>query len=165
VLMSEEIEVTDEDKWPAVHQAYDFVLPSYQGLLGRVEAAGTRAQAIMTFASSVTLGFPLLQRAINEKALFTTPAVLVALAFFVSLMVIGIVARESDRIKLVNPARLYGDSLYLSPWEFKRDAIYYAGQCFDHNRRLVDRKALLCRLMSYLLIGEILALLMWTAGN
>ena len=83
------------------------------------------------------------------------------MATFVVLMLIGIVARSLGDVSVINPRRLYEKSLKLSEWEFKRDAIYYAGQCFDHNKALVNRKANLGQAMSGLLLLETMLLVLW----
>lgn len=67
-LMSHE-GTPDEERWPAVRRAYDFVLPSYQMLASRFEAADTRLTVIMNLAATLTLGAPLLAKSIRPKYL------------------------------------------------------------------------------------------------
>ena len=40
--------------------AYDFVLPSYAWTTARLEAIVGRVQTLLTFAATITLGFPIL---------------------------------------------------------------------------------------------------------
>ena len=49
-----------ETKWPGVNVAFEFVLPSYQWMLARFEAADTRIQTMTVFAATVMLGVPVL---------------------------------------------------------------------------------------------------------
>jgi hypothetical protein len=154
-----------EDQWPAVTVAYDFVLPSYQWMTTRLEATVGRVQSLMTFAATIALGFPVLGQAINKTISYYSIPFGLAIVFFVLLMVIGIVARDLGDTMLTSPAKLYSRSLHLSDWEFKRDAIFYAGVCFDHNAALANRKARLARCMSWLLLGETLSLLLWIARH
>lgn len=77
-----EIPQNPGDKWPSVIYAYDFVLPSYQWMTSRVEATVTRIQGLMTFAATVTLGFPVLGQTIDKEASFVSLPFIVAVACF-----------------------------------------------------------------------------------
>jgi hypothetical protein len=49
----------NEEEWPGVRAAYDFVIPSYALLISRFEAADTRLTTLLTLTASLTLGGPL----------------------------------------------------------------------------------------------------------
>jgi hypothetical protein len=152
-----------QDQWPGVLIAYDFVLPSYQWMTSRLEATVARIQTLMTFAATITLGFPVLRQAIDREASFVSLPFALAVACFLALMTLGNIARDVGDMMFTNPGKLYDRSLHLEEWEFKRDAIYYAGICFSHNSALANRKARLGRIMSCLLLVEVLAFLFWIA--
>jgi hypothetical protein len=161
-MMTEETR-SDEERWPAVEIAYDFVMPSQQVLTTRAEAASTRVQALMTFGATITLGMPVLAKNLNEFIVFWSAPFIGAIALFVVFMVAGIFARDFGDLWLISPAKFYKTSLHLSPWEFKRDMAYFAGRCFENNLRLIDRRASLSRVMSAVLLVEVLCFLIWIA--
>lgn len=155
--------VVDPAQYPAVDVAYDFVLPSYQILSARLEAHITRMQAMMTFAATIMVGFPVLGKAINERIVFWSEPFVGAVILFVALMSVGIVAKDTGTFVLVNPGRLHDTVLHLTPFRFKLHAIYYAGVNFRENNRLITRKANLSRVMSALLLLEVLCFVLWVA--
>ncbi|MGH2454926.1 MAG: hypothetical protein ACRDHD_01520 [Candidatus Limnocylindria bacterium] len=118
----------------------------------------------MMFAATVTLGFPVLGQAIDKQASFASLPFIIAVTCFLALMILGIIARDLGDLMFTNPAKLYDRSLHLDEWNFKRDAIYYAGICFSHNSALANRKARFGRAMSGLLVIEVLAFLIWIAN-
>ena len=73
-------------------------------------------------------------------------------------------SRLGDLI-LLDPSKLYDQSLYLTEWEFKKDVVYFAGQHFANNQALANRKATLSRIMSLMFAVEVVALLIWLARN
>ena len=150
-----------EEQWPAVSVAYDFVIPSYNWMATRLEANVSRIQALMTFTATITLGFPVLGQAINKTIMFHSASFISAIGFFLVIMILGIVARHMGNFELVNPTKLYNESLHLSEWEFKRDAIFHAGRSFSHNAVLSNRKARIAMIMSGCLLAEVLAFLTW----
>src|SRR5882724_3508388 len=114
--IGEQTMADDEATYPAVKFAYDFVQPSYTLLVTRVETTVTRIQALMTFAATITLGFPVLGRAVNEDISFVSVAFGSALLFFVVLMAFGIIARDLGELMVTSPAKIYQNSLHLSEW-------------------------------------------------
>src|SRR4029453_9512813 len=67
--------------------------------------------------------------------------------------IVALVGRGPGRITLPNPRVLYSEALTEQPWEFRKNAIYYAGQHFDRNTCVVaangrpsGKRSLLCSL-------------------
>jgi hypothetical protein len=152
-----------EDKWPAVGAAYDFVLPSYQWMVASIDAAVGRIQVTMTLAATVTLGFPVLARSVKSQIAFASPWFILALVFFLAAFVMGMIAKSWGTITLASPSKLHDSRLHLSEWEFKQDAIYFAGVAFSRNAALVNLKARLNTWMSALLLAEVIAFVIWLA--
>ena len=73
------------------------------------------------------------------------------------------VGRVRGRIVLPNPDVLYQKSLQESAWTFKKNSIYFAGQHFNANCRVIDEKATYAVLMTVALLLEILAFVAWFA--
>lgn len=153
----------DEKQWPAVDTAYDFVFPSYQLIAGRFEAADTRLTALMTLVSSVTLGVPILAKSVRPDISFTSVWFLAAVGVFVTGAVVGIVGRVSGAIELPNPMVLYENSLHRSAWEFKKNAIYFAGEAFKANTDVIRTKGNIAFFLTILWLAEVICLVVWLA--
>lgn len=126
--------------WPAVPRAYEFVIPSYQFLVNRFEAADNRLTHSITLASSVLFGIPILARAIRPDISLQSPWLIASLAFAVVAALLGIIGRQRGRLRLTSPATLYDTWLHKSDWLFKKDMVYFAGQSFGHNARAIETK-------------------------
>jgi hypothetical protein len=114
--------------YPAVDTAYDFVLPSYQLLTTRFEAADTRLTTLLTFASTVTLAAPIFGKTVQPDIGFAAPAFVCGIVCFVVAAVIGVIGRVSGNLVLPDPMVIYEKSLHRSEWEFKKNQICYAGE-------------------------------------
>jgi hypothetical protein len=130
-----------ETRWPAVALAYEFVIPSYQLLAGRFEAADTRISAGLTIASTVTLGTPLFAKAVRPDVSFESPPFVLAIVAFVFVASIGLIGRVRGCLTLPDPMSHYCENLHQSHWEFKRDAVYFAGKHFQMNAEAIRKKS------------------------
>ena len=126
-------ELSNSD-WPAVDRAYDFVVPSYQILTGRFEAADTRLNNLITFLSTMLVGLPVLARTIRPDVTFNSPLFIGAFVLLVTAAIAGMSGRLSGRLILVDPSVLFRESLHESDWEFKKNALFFAGNEPRHNR-------------------------------
>ena len=158
---SDEQAQASEGTWPGVHLAYDFVGSSYDWILQRLDAADSRIQTLQTFAASITLAAPILAASVIKDVDFRSPWFILALSAFITVVVVGAVARVSGSVKLINPQVFYGQWLHYSEWEFKKNAVYWAGQHFDANSSLVNNKAWVAFGMTALLLVEVGLLLAW----
>ena len=146
--------------YPGIIFAYDFVKPSYDLAVNRFEAAVNRVQALMTFGVTITLGVPLFDTTTAKTAKFSSRFFIAAMALFVILMIVGLIARVYGRLMLVRPAALY-DITHLDEWSFKRHALYYAGENWEHNRKVVEVKSRLSAVVAGLLLEETVSLVLW----
>jgi hypothetical protein len=156
-------ELLDAKRWPGVERAYDFVLPSYTLLVSRFEAADTRLTNVMTLASSLTLGIPLFAKSINPDLSFRSPWFVGAVVVFVIAIVIGFAGRVGGTLTLPDPAALYERWLEKPEWQFKKDAIYFAGQHFEANAKVIHAKNRVSLALASLLAVEFLLLVAWIA--
>src|SRR4051794_29791910 len=83
------------EMWPSIGEAYVFVLPSYQWLLARYEAADNRLSTLVTWLSTLTLGMPVLGRALREDVSFRALPFRLAIALFAIAAAVGIVGRTT----------------------------------------------------------------------
>jgi hypothetical protein len=146
--------------------AYEFVRPTYEALLKRLETVEGRVRAILTFSATVSFAVPTFVAATLGigKHEFTSPWFFLAMVVFLATGVIGLTSALSGEIRLVDPAKLYDEWLGLSEFEFKRRAIWVAGQDVQTNARLVNRLGTTANWMAAGLLVEIVLLLAWVAG-
>jgi hypothetical protein len=161
-LMEAANSTTDnETQWPAVDAAYAFVVPSYQMLTGRFEAADNRIVSLLTMASSLTLAAPILARAVRPTISFSSWLFIGALAVFGVTVLGGLIARMRGALILPDPAVIRERSLAKSDWQFKADAICFAGRHFDVNARAINTKGNWSIGLTCLVVLEIALLVSW----
>lgn len=163
VTATEVENMEDETKWPAVDAAFTFVVPSYQLMLGRMEAADSRLHAMQVFVLTVTPALPTLAKLAADTINFRSYLFGAALAFAAASFAVGLVTRSSTRVVLFDPSELYKDGrwLTLSDWEFKKNMLFFAGQHFEKNRLLVLNKHRALVRMMVLCACEVLLLAAW----
>lgn len=160
--MTNEIVLSDEERrHQAVEAAYDFVIPSYQMLISRFESADTRLTALLTLASSLTVGAPLLAKAANEHISFSSPFFRASVVLFLIGVVLGVIGRVRGSLTLPDPMVFHNTSLHEPVWKFKTNAVYFAGLAFDANTEAVRCKSTLAMSVTIALLLEILTLVAW----
>lgn len=150
-----------EEQWPAVDAAYSFVLPSYQLLVGRFEAADTRLTSLLTLSSTLTLAAPLFAKSVQPTISFRSPFFVFAMAVFLLAAIVGILGRVAGTLALPDPMIMYEKSLHCSEWEFKKNQIYFAGEHFDYNVQAVRKKGNVAICVTIMLLLEIVAFVIW----
>jgi hypothetical protein len=155
--------LSEEQQWPGVAPAQVFVLPSYQWMLSRFEAADSRLQTLLTFVATVTFAIPTVSRAVNPNLPTRSGWFVAAIAVAAIMAVMGIVARLRGHIILPSPEKLYNQSLTLTEWEFQRDALYFAGQNFAANWKTVNGKARAAAVIGGLFVLELVLFLLWVS--
>jgi hypothetical protein len=151
-----------EEKWPAVDAAFAFVLPSYQWMLARIEAADSRVQSLQVSVLTLATALPALAKSLSVPVSFASPLFVIALAIAAAALVLGAIGRSSGRVTLVDPALLYStECLRREEREFRREMLYYAGQHFAKNAALVVFKHRMLIAMTVLFVLEVLSLAAW----
>ena len=157
--------MTDGDagqaKWPGVGPAQAFIVPSYQWMLARLEAADSRIQALIGFTGTFTLGVPVLARTVRPTIPLDSLCLHGALLAFLVIAILGIVVRARGALNLANPATLYERYLHLDEPTFQQRVLYWAGQHFEKNAKLVKRKSLAVTWMTTLFIVEAGLFALW----
>ena len=154
----------NEIKWPSVNLAYEFVKPSYDWLQNRLDAVNKRIEYLLTFASSITVATPIFAKALNPDINFALWPFIVSMFLFILIAIIGFVGRIISGIKLVAPGKLYEKWLNWTEWEFKKNAIYWAGKHFKHNASLINKKSNFAICMGILLVLEVVFIVIWLVG-
>ncbi len=148
-------------KWPGVHSAFDVSRDTYSLLCQRLDAANDRLQALQNYAVTVTLAVPIIVTAIRDKPDFNSTWFLLAMGTFGIIVVAGTIGQTLGTITALSPKLLYEKWLSYSDWEFKKNFVYWAGEHFDSNRKLVSRKARLGAFLTLVFLGEIACLITW----
>src|SRR6185503_12541513 len=113
----------------------------------------------MAFAATTTALVPSVASA--RGLTFHSKLLYFAIGCFVVELIVGTYARFCGTVRLLNPANLYERWLEWSPWEFKKNFIYWAGEDFKDNVRLVNKKWALSVVVSVLFFLEAALLVAW----
>ena len=163
MVSATELSTAEEDKWPAVEAAYDFVVPSYQMLMSRFEAADTRLTTLLTLVSTLTLSAPILAKAVQKDISFKSPFFIVGAVCFIAAVVLGTLGRVKGSIQLPDPMVFHQTGLHESSWTFKKNAVYFAGLAFKANSKAVRLKGTLAFTVLVALLLEIGSFVAWVA--
>lgn len=155
--------MSDEKSYPRVGLAYEFVLPSYEWAMKRLDAVDGRIQTLQTLIIGTTLAVPVFARAVLPETSLDFGSVwfVLALLAFVLSIGTGMVARASGTIKLLSPDKLYERYLSKDQEQFKKDVLYYAGAHAVDNHRLVLFKGRAQSIMTGLFLAEVILLVLW----
>ena len=148
-------------EFPGLGPAQAFILPSYQWMLTRLEAADSRLQGLVTFTITVTLAFSAANRAIRPDISYDSGWFLAAMATAMVIVIAGLVARLYGVVTLADPEKVYDKWLRYSEWEFQTRALYFAGQHFKANRSLIRVKSAFLAILTALFAVELLMFLIW----
>lgn len=159
----EDKEYDDESKYPSVDLAYEFVKPSYDWMAPRLEAINSKIQGLLTFAATITVAIPIITKAIFNDIVFNSSWFYAAMVAFAVLVVTGIMGLRIGSIMMLSPKNLYNKYLHYSEREFKLKVIYWAGEHFEENRKLVDKKARFRDTITILVLVEIVFICLWIA--
>jgi hypothetical protein len=153
------------EQWPGVDVAFEFVLPSYGWALSRLEAIDGRLQALQAFSATVVVAAPVVARSLDAEIDFLSPWFLSAILAFVLIVAIGGVARVLGTVRIASPEQLYEGWLEYEPWEFKKNAVYWAGEHSRANTRVIRRKGIAAAALTAILIAEVGLLAVWVAAS
>ena len=153
-------QTADDLRWPSTDAAFAFVLPSYQFLLSRLEAADNRLTLLLSTLCAVALGAPAFAVRFDRLS-FGSPWFVLGELLYLAAMWYGLLQRIKGVIVLPDPAVLYQKSLNLPVGQFKRDQIYLAGQHFNANAEADNRKGTSANHLTIALIADVLLFVFW----
>ena len=153
-------EKVEGSEYPSTGLAYEFVKPSYDWMLNRFEAMNSKIQGLLTFATTITVAIPIF-KAVFDGIHFNSGLFYGAIISYVLSTIIGTLGMSLGKINLVHPMKLYNRWLGDSPWKFQKDSIYFAGQDFEDNNKVIERKNIVRDIMIVLLLSEIICTVIW----
>lgn len=156
-----EAKEVDQSLYPSVDLAFDFVKPSYDWMLSRVETINGKIQNLITLAASLTIAVPVFVKAVFASPGFNSPFFIAALCIFLGVTVFGVIGTRMGTVLLPHPGIFYKEYLSFDHWTFQQTALYWAGEAFSKNKRLVERKGMIRDMMSLALMTEIICLVLW----
>ena len=163
-MNEQEDDLPQESDWPSVDLAYEFVAPSYDWIQRRFESVERRIQTFLAFTATLTLGLPTLMIVVNRSADFGSGWFIGAMVAAVLILALGIAAKflsGDSGIRFPSPGILYRRWMHFTELEFKRNAIYWAGQHFDANVSLINKMGRILTGMICLFAVEVILLLIW----
>jgi len=152
-----------ESQYPSVDLAYEFTKSSYDWMLNRYEAINSKMQELLTLATAITACMPILAKSMFDYVDFHSGLFYGVIGTYILIILIGISGLSMGAIRLIHPKHLYDKWLSDSSWEFKKNIIYYAGQDFEDNKKIIDRKSHLRNIMNIFLLVELLLIIFWIA--
>lgn len=151
-----------EEVYPSIGLAYEIALNSYEIAEKRNSAIDSRLQMLIVLLAA--LSFPILPIASQKNVSFKSAWFITAVVVFSIALGIALWARMAGALRFINPQLLFKEWLHLSEWEFKKDVVYYAGDDFEKNCALIDKKADLSTAVVALFVLEVLLLAAWVIG-
>ncbi len=130
----------DSQAYPATEAAYSLVLPSYQWMLSRYEAADSRLQAFAAFISAFGFAALVFIRSITDSPDYGSPWFFSALGALSLALMVALVGRLRGSITLANPMTVWEEYLDVQPDEFMRDQLHWAGVHFNNNQQVIRAK-------------------------
>jgi hypothetical protein len=160
--VNEKVEsASGRERWPAVDKAYDFVIPSYQLMVGRFEAADNRLTSLLSLAATLTLAAPIFAKNVQPTISFASPLFVLGMVLFLLGSAAGICGRVIGGVKLPDPMVIYENYLEDSEWEFKKNQIFFAGRHFDYNVQAIRKKGNASLFVSVVLLLEVVVFTAW----
>ncbi len=151
-----------QKRFPAVDLAYPIALSAYETILKRLDALDNRVQTTMAFAATITLAIPAITT--GKGLTFRSHWFVAALVFYGIGNIIGVIARLKGMIVLPSPKEIFENYLDLSEWEFKKDTIFWAGENYRNNNKLLLLRSRLLNVMSLFFGAEVVSLAVWALG-
>jgi len=146
-------------KYPSTELAYEFVQFSYRVAISRLQAIDSKIQWLLTSATAITVAVPIFAKAISVG--FSSRWFYAAMTAYVVLVTVGVYGMRMGTVKVIDLKKLYNEWLHKDIWEFKKDGVFFAGEDFNDNKGLIDKKSLFRNIMAIILLGEILCIVVW----
>ncbi len=167
-LSSEHADEREEEQdlasqYPRVDNAFQFVLPSYDWAHQRFAALDTRIQQISLMSATLTVGAPLIAKAVAPTADLTSAWVLGALGLGSLVVVLGAVGQTLGGLRQVSLAKLYQRNLHKTEWTFQKDLVHLAAKNQRSNLKAIQRRGRLASVLSAGIAGQVICLAVWIA--
>lgn len=152
----------DGPEHPSIHEAYGFVLPSYDWMLRRFDAVNGRLQNAVSLVATVPVLSISIIKALMPAARIDSPWLIAAVAVFASAALAGTTMLYKGKdLKVMRPGTIHKRHIDRQPADFKERMLKYAGGAFDHNLSVVLFRARAALLIMLALMAGLILLVVW----
>lgn len=155
----------NEPELYSLELAYDFVMPSYNWMLQRLESVERRLQGLLLYFATLTFAIPVATIAIagDSKTLNGLGwAPIAAVVCYLLATVLGLCARAFGKLTLAYPESMVLEKqVEKTIPEFQRNRIRLSDEHYKDNINLVSRKSFAADAMSAILLVEVVCWLWW----
>ena len=143
----------------AVDLAYPLAAESYERLFKQIDAMDARIQTMVALATTLSLAFV---AAVTGRGLvlMSWPLYFAAVMYAAG-ATLAVIAQYRGKVEQMSPKLLHAEWLEKPPADFKKDYVYWAGQHYDRNRRLVLVKWWLAQSAALAFLVELVLLAAW----
>lgn len=159
----------NSDEYKSLELAYEFVVPSQDWAIRRLEAVERRIDNLTRFIITITLALGASAIAIAELSseavtLLPDHSPYISAASFLFAIVLGMYVRQMGNLSLLDPMGLYRNYIKKSEPEFRGLILFYAGKQFAANEKLIRCKSWGGTGMIILFLFEISSAAVWFHG-
>jgi hypothetical protein len=143
--------------------AYPLAVAAYDVAQARLQVVEKRVQEVLAFGVASTAGVTTFL--VGQKYSFKSWWFYVGLGFFAVGAIICIWARTSGTLNLIKPGALHDKYKDLTPEVFKVNFLKCAGQHWDTNVKLINRKGWWTNVAIVSFLCALTALVVWAMAN
>jgi len=152
----------ENDEYPSLDHAYDFVLPSVEWTVQRFTAIETRIQQLTGLIATVTVAVPIAISALEEEANLRSGWLIATVALGIGGILMGALAQTLGSLQLLRVDRMArSEYLKRNPEVYRRSVVATAGHTQEVNRRRIQRRAWVAVGLVLVLAGELVLLVVW----
>lgn len=157
---------SDPDINPSLELAYEFILPTYELVVRRLESAERRIDNMMTFIITLTTalgaaGIAIVGLSDKTPSVFLDSAAYIAITFFAINLVSGIYLRQMGGVEIFDLRYLLSEEIGRPADKFKATALRTAGMNIANVQSLINRKSGGTTFMLVPLLIEVSAAALW----
>lgn len=158
--------IDQSSKYPSLELAYDYIIPLNDWVMRRLESAERRIDNLITFVITFTSAFGAGAIAIsgfleNSQNTLQIIVALAVLASFVLNLGIGMRVRQMGSVPLFDLKDLYTNQITEQPEQFRKVALYSAGNNIAEIQSLVEKKICFANVMLLVFFIEIAFAASW----
>ena len=160
----------DPREYPSLDLAYEYIIPLHDWAMRRLESAERRIDNLITFVIAFTSAFGAGVIAIMGlfkivPNLFQTYAVVGAIILFILTLGIGIYTRQMGSVPLFDLKDLHSKRITEPPEQFRKSALYSAGNNIAAITSLVEKKTKFANVMLLLFLIEVIGAAIWVCWS
>ncbi len=149
-------QVPDEKTYPSVGIAYELAIKSYDWVIKRLELMDDRIDKLIALMTGISLALISYNKTDFQNCFFYY-----LISAYIVATIAGLKGKHSGQVKIVSPTKLFSQWLHFSQWEFKKNAIYKAGEDYDSmSKTLASKNRWFVTAIIFYMI-EIILLTLW----